>query len=138
MPTNWPLMKHRGPAIGEADLVAFEQRLGCSLPEDYRRFLLEVNGGFSADENARFQYGVLHRLFSLGDKENESNDLEICTGWARAVVPHPDLLLIGYAEVSRSCSRSAVSTGAKSGPRTPSIPGPMAPTRGPRGMTGAT
>lgn len=98
MASNWPIMERRGPPVGEAEIAAFEQRIGSTLPDDYRRFLLEVNGGYPAGENARFSHYVLHRLFSLADKDNESNDLETCAGWARRVLPHPDLLLIGFAE----------------------------------------
>lgn len=46
----------RGPPVDEADLAAFEGRRGLRLPADYRRFLLEQNGGERA--------GV--RFFSLG------------------------------------------------------------------------
>lgn len=34
-----------GRALSEDDVVALEQRIGCRLPESYRRFLLENNGG---------------------------------------------------------------------------------------------
>lgn len=98
MASDWPRMESRGPPVGEAEVAGFEQRLGLTLPDDYRRFLLEVNGGYPANENMRFAHHVLHRLFSLADKENESNDLETCAGWARWVLPHADLLLIGFAE----------------------------------------
>jgi hypothetical protein len=35
----------RGPVLGEADVAAFEARIGCVLPSDYRAFLLVYNGG---------------------------------------------------------------------------------------------
>lgn len=35
----------RGPVVGEAEVAAFEERCGFPLPPDYRRFLLEQNGG---------------------------------------------------------------------------------------------
>ena len=39
-----PLTK-TGPRITEDDVHRLEQQLGLQLPADYRRFLLEVNGG---------------------------------------------------------------------------------------------
>ena len=74
MPTSWPSMEWRGPSITEADVVAFEKRLGPSLPEDYRRFLLEVNGGRLAIENTRFAYINVNLLLSLNHPE-ERRDL---------------------------------------------------------------
>lgn len=38
------------PAVTENDLRAFEEFLEVSLPDDYRRFLLQHNGGHFADE----------------------------------------------------------------------------------------
>jgi len=35
----------RGPAISDADIDAFEKRIGHVLPADYREFLLRINGG---------------------------------------------------------------------------------------------
>lgn len=35
----------RGPAIADADVAAFEARIGRALPPDYRAFLLAYNGG---------------------------------------------------------------------------------------------
>jgi hypothetical protein len=35
----------RGPVVGEAEVAAFEDRCRFHLPPDYRRFLLEQNGG---------------------------------------------------------------------------------------------
>ncbi|MGD9724269.1 MAG: SMI1/KNR4 family protein [Pirellulales bacterium] len=37
--------QRRGPAIANADINAFEVRIGRTLPTDYRRFLLVYNGG---------------------------------------------------------------------------------------------
>ncbi len=34
-----------GPPVSESDIVAFERRVGVALPDDYRQFLIEVNGG---------------------------------------------------------------------------------------------
>jgi hypothetical protein len=90
-------MEHRGPQVGEADVAAFEARLGITLPADYRRFLLEVNGGRPSSENAQCLHLVITGLLSLADKDHEPNDLETCADWARWVLPHPDLLLIGNA-----------------------------------------
>jgi hypothetical protein len=35
----------RGPVVGETEVAAFERWCGFCLPPDYRRFLLEQNGG---------------------------------------------------------------------------------------------
>ena len=34
-----------GPLISVAEIGQLEQQLGCTLPEDYRDFLLKHNGG---------------------------------------------------------------------------------------------
>lgn len=39
----------RFPLPSEADVTALEQRIGVTLPDDYRRYLLEYNGGFFDD-----------------------------------------------------------------------------------------
>jgi hypothetical protein len=38
-------IENPGPRILEADIRDFERRIGEPLPEEYRRFLLEFNGG---------------------------------------------------------------------------------------------
>lgn len=38
-------LKSLGPPLGDDEVVTFERRLGGSLPPDYRRFLVETNGG---------------------------------------------------------------------------------------------
>lgn len=38
------------PALAEDSLQAVEQKYACQLPDDYRRFLLENNGGFPSPD----------------------------------------------------------------------------------------
>jgi hypothetical protein len=45
MPAKLPRITQRGAALTEADVAAVEQRLGVSFPDDYRAFLLQINGG---------------------------------------------------------------------------------------------
>ena len=95
MATNWPTMESRGPVVTDADVAAFEKHIGHSLPEDYRRFLIEVNGGTLDTESNGYKYTV--SLLSLNDPD-ESNDLfswdlREQKVWLR---PSPDLLHIGY------------------------------------------
>jgi hypothetical protein len=39
----------RGPPVTLADIKSFEEAIGHSLPDDYRDFLLQVNGGELSD-----------------------------------------------------------------------------------------
>src|SRR5882757_2372761 len=45
MATRWPDMDRTGPRVDQAAVQELEAYLGVSLPDDYARFLLEVNGG---------------------------------------------------------------------------------------------
>ena len=97
MATSWPSMRWHGPAVSEADVAGFEAQLGHALPEDYRRFLLEVNGGRLAMENKSFRYGNVNMLFSL-NAADEGDDL---LTWAlhersTSALPSRDLLFVGY------------------------------------------
>jgi len=98
MATSWPIMERCGPPVGEADMAAFERQLDIALPDDYRRFLLEVNGGDPADANTRFSHYIINHLLSLADKDDDSNDLEARNRWVRRVLPHSDLLMIGNTD----------------------------------------
>jgi cell wall assembly regulator SMI1 len=66
MGDSWPQIEERGPVVTDADVRAFEQTLGAPLPQDYRDFLLAVNGGRTSDE---------HVMFKLEDSEGELNEL---------------------------------------------------------------
>jgi hypothetical protein len=62
----------RGPVVGEAEVAAFEGRCGFPLPPDYRRFLLDQNGGrrpvaprTPEEDEAEGPPGTV-RFFSLG------------------------------------------------------------------------
>jgi len=70
---SWPPMEHRGPVVTEADVRRLEQQLGTKIPDEYRRFLLEVNGGRTAETHCTFTMQraerrastVLNVLYSL-------------------------------------------------------------------------
>ena len=79
-------------------MAAFEKQLGHSLPDDYRRFLLEVNGGRTADQNSRFTMGVVNVMLSLGMEEQPVFDLLTRAIRERRLLPSPDLLSVGYDE----------------------------------------
>jgi hypothetical protein len=91
-------MEWCGPSINEAEVAAFEKQFGHSLPDDYRRFLLEINGGRLADENTSFAYGVVNALFSLDVKDHAAADLLTNATEMRELLPSPDLLYVGYDE----------------------------------------
>jgi len=93
--TEWPPMVRRGPSVSEHDILAFEKRFGWRLPQDYRRFLLDVNGGRTAQSHREFSGGILNTLLSLNDTTDESRDLATRVEWARRSLPSAELLLIG-------------------------------------------
>jgi hypothetical protein len=95
MASSWPPMKERGPQVTEAQIRAFEQSYGHPLPDDYRQFLLDVNGGQPDRANREFAHGVVNNLFSLDDTE-DSGDLATRANRSRPMLPSPDLLFIGH------------------------------------------
>jgi hypothetical protein len=61
-----------GPPIQESDIIELESFLKCSIPQEYRTFLLETNGGEQPDREV-FSTGngedtLLKKLHSLGGK----------------------------------------------------------------------
>ena len=96
MAISWPLMERRGPQVTDAQVEAFERSYGHRLPDDYRQFLLDINGGRPGGENCEFALGVVNRLFSLDDTDDDSRDLATRANWERPHLPSPDLLFIGH------------------------------------------
>jgi cell wall assembly regulator SMI1 len=103
MATSWPAMSERGPQLTEAAITKFEARLGALLPDDYREFLLEVNGGRTARSRrvftirtgkARTDETVLNSLNSLDDTDDRS---DLATRWKRACAWLPrEVIPVGY------------------------------------------
>jgi hypothetical protein len=94
-------MSETGPRVTAADVERFERELGHELPEDYRQFLVDVNGGQPAIERAVFRLRkdrtILNNLLSLNDPD-EGNDLatnQRLSGHPRNDLPR-DAMTIGY------------------------------------------
>jgi hypothetical protein len=102
MAISWPPMEQRGPRVTDAQIRAFEKSYGYPLPDDYRQFLLDVNGGGLDRANCEFDQGVVNRLFSLDETEDDSGDLVTRANRERAWLPSPDLLFIGHDDGSNS------------------------------------
>jgi hypothetical protein len=97
-------MVRRGPQVIDAQIEAFEHSFGHRLPDDYRQFLLDVNGGRLDRANREFDHGVVNRLFSLDDidDDDDSRDLATRANRQRAMLPSPDLLYIGHDDCDGS------------------------------------
>lgn len=102
MATSWPAMDRRGPVVTEADIQRFEHQLHHELPEDYRRFLLDVNGGRTSTTHCTFvmrrgnrtDETTLNTLHSLDDPD-EDHDLAAHQLFRREDYPENGLR-IGY------------------------------------------
>jgi hypothetical protein len=95
MDTEWPPMKNTGAKVDESRIAAFEKHLGQDLPDDYRRFIAEVNGGYTHENHCKFSRGVLNTLFTLDD-EDEASNLQVRSDRERKHLPHKDLLFVGH------------------------------------------
>src|SRR4051812_22527931 len=76
--SSWPPMARRGPAISEDAVSALEAQLATSFPDDYRDFLLHVNGGRTERS---------HRVFRMKNDRTNLNSLYSL----RATPPGSDL-----------------------------------------------
>jgi hypothetical protein len=92
--SRWPAFDRRGPEIAESDVVDFEKRFDVVLPRDYRAFLLEVNGGRTAETHAEFEIGILNHLFSLKEPD-ESSDLAARNERVRKDLESRELVFVG-------------------------------------------
>ena len=101
--TSWPPMTRRGSATSVDAVRHFEQVIGHELPEDYRAFLLEVNGGRTARSHRKFvmqragkhrDQTTLNTLHSLDDPD-EDHDLAAHQLFRREDYPENGLR-IGY------------------------------------------
>ena len=102
--TDWIRMEDRGPPVTEADVAYFETRIGMSLPQDYRAFLVEVNGGRPDRSNCEISWRRsavgINTFFSLNDPDENLNLLTTLE-WEASTssLPSPDLISIAYVGV---------------------------------------
>ncbi|HEX8110586.1 MAG TPA: SMI1/KNR4 family protein [Kofleriaceae bacterium] len=94
-------MTETGPRVTADDVRRYERELGHELPEDYRQFLVDVNGGQPSLERSVFHLrkdrSILNNLLSLNDPD-EGNDLATAqrlSGYSRNDLPR-EALTIGY------------------------------------------
>jgi hypothetical protein len=86
METDWPAMTERGPQVTEASVAAFEKLLRATLPDDYREFLLRVNGGQTALSHCNFTV-LLHKrkdetsLNSLNSLDDPDDRFNLAVRW---------------------------------------------------------
>jgi len=84
---DWPPMSERGPHVTDAAIVALETQLGTKLPDDYRVFLLEVNGGQTELSHTRFMLVTRKgrrdwtRLNSLNSLDDPDDQFNLATRW---------------------------------------------------------
>jgi cell wall assembly regulator SMI1 len=94
-------MTETGPRVTADDVRRYERELGHQLPEDYRQFLLDVNGGQPSLERSVFHLrkdrSILNNLLSLNDpdKGNALATAQRLSGDSRNDLPK-EALTIGY------------------------------------------
>jgi hypothetical protein len=106
-----------GP-LTEERVVAFEQQLGTRLPEDYREFLLETNGGRPtvpavfryADRSGPYTDSVVNWFYGLHEGHHYRLDESLTYG--RAVIPSE---LFAIADDPGGNSICLVATGPERG-----------------------
>jgi hypothetical protein len=98
MGTSWPPMDRRGPIVAEKDVRALEEIVGARLPDDYRAFLLAVNGGRTTEDHVQFTVrngeSNLNSLYSVAETET-ARDLAWHAKMMRERLPR-EVIPIGY------------------------------------------
>lgn len=79
----------QGPKLTPEQLRAFEQRYGIVLPEDYRRFMLQYNGGRPSPQDT---FDVPKRRHSEQDTVGDFNSID---------VENPSLSIEAFMEIYR-------------------------------------
>jgi hypothetical protein len=78
-----------GPSLSEEGFRAFEVRHGISFPADYRRFMLEYNGGMPEPDHFVSKEGLEAQIFQFDPiGANEPYDLDnriFCSDWPEAL-----------------------------------------------------
>lgn len=97
--SDWPPFDDTGETVDDEDVMAFEKENRRCLPEDYRSFLVDVNGGFATPDHCRFRlrdgHSTLNTLYSL-DADDERDDLQTRNHYAHDI---PDEgIVIGYGD----------------------------------------
>lgn len=94
---KWPKFVERGPSVTTFEIAAFEKQFAISLPDDYRQFLLDVNGGRTAKDSREFSEGVLNGVLTLNaDADHDFNDLASWNERAQRELETKELVVVGY------------------------------------------
>jgi hypothetical protein len=69
------IFEHYGP-LSETTLAEYENKWGCILPSDYRKFLLRFNGGYPEPDAFRFRNNstrsLVDRFLGIHDREHSN------------------------------------------------------------------
>ena len=79
--TEWPPITYRGPPIDEARLRALEETIGATLPDDYRAFMLEYNGGVPEQEVFTFDKRNKSSVNYFNSIDHENQALDLMEAW---------------------------------------------------------
>ena len=102
--TKWINMEFRGPQVTEGDVRHLETQMDLQLPEDYRAFLLEVNGGRPSRDHREIAWrrssATVSSFYCLNHPDDMFNLLRKMQTYAELqTLPSPDLVIIGHTDM---------------------------------------
>ena len=91
-------VSHAGPRLDEVAVASVERELGVRLPDDYRSFLFQFNGGQPTPDAFRFKGGsdgsLVNIFFGINHPDQQHDLVRVWRDNRRVL--SADLLPIGY------------------------------------------